>query len=110
MTNDSATDCDHKLNIDCVEYFDSKFNDLEKRLALRDELTEKALEKANQNLDFRLASLNHLTERLSGFVTKSEYETRHENLVMQLAWLTKTVYIGMGILLVIEVAWKYLKP
>ena len=106
--------CEHTLNINCVEYFDSKFEELEKRLELRDRLAQQALHLAADNLEKHLGDLNNARSELvrlqATFISKAEYEIRHETLMRDMSWLTKTVYIGMGILLVIEIVWKYLKP
>lgn len=107
-------DCKQILSINCIEYFDSKFAELEKRLELRDKLSQQALNLAADNLEKHLNDLNNAKAELvrlqATFITKNEYEIRHESLMKDMSWLTKTVYIGMGVLLVIEIVWKYLKP
>jgi hypothetical protein len=109
-----VADCKQILSINCIEYFDSKFAELEKRLELRDKLSQQALNLAADNLEKHLNDLNNAKAELArlqvSFISKSEYEARHDSIMKDMSWLTKTVYIGMGVLLVIEIVWKYLKP
>ena len=104
--------CSRVLNIDCIEYFNGKFEELEKRLDLKDELTATALRKAEQAVNTRLESMNEfrtkLTSQAATFMTTREYEQRHNSIILQINSLSKLVYVGIGILLVLQVMWKYL--
>ena len=104
-----SDDCKQMLNIDCTEYFDGKFAELEKRLELRDELTSKALEKADVVLEHRLESLNNISGRISGLMPRSEYDLNHKILQTQLDNISRNVYIGMGILVAVEVLLRFIK-
>ena len=97
--------------ISLKEYFDTKFAELEKQLALRDRLTEKALVKADETLNLRLEGMNEfraeLTKQAQTFVKENEFRLHIEKLETKIGILTKIVYIGIGILLVLQVLWRY---
>ena len=100
-----------ELTVSLREYFDTKFAALEKQLALRDELTAKALVKADETLNLRLEGMNEfraeLTKQAHTFVKDSEFQLHVEKLESKINFLTKMVYVGIGILLVIQIAWRY---
>jgi glucose-6-phosphate isomerase len=101
-----------ELSVSLREYFDTKFADLEKQLALRDELTAKALVKADETLNLRLEGMNEfraeLTKQAQTFVKQSEFRLHIEKIETKISMLTKIVYIGIGILLVLQVVWRYI--
>jgi hypothetical protein len=102
--------CAQQLTISCIDYFDGKFEELEKRNGLKDSLTKTALDKAEASMNYRLDALNHIKEQTSLLLPRAEFVQEIKNLEYKIAWLTKTICIGIGILLVIEIVWKYLKP
>ena len=99
-------------DVSLKEYFDVKFADLEKQLALRDDLTAKALTKAEESLNVRLEGMNEfrsqLTQQARTFVSQSEFKLHIEKVETKIEWLTRLVYIGVGILLVIQIVWRYI--
>jgi hypothetical protein len=103
---------ENELSISLKEYFDTKFDELEKQLALRDELTAKALIKADETLNLRLEGMNEfraeLTKQAQTFVNQAEFNLHVEKLETKIGILTKIVYIGVGILFVLQLMWKYL--
>jgi hypothetical protein len=106
-------DCNKTLSVDCVEYFDSKFSELEKRLNLRNELVDKALEKAEIAMGHRLDNMNQfreqLTKQAATFVEQKEFDYHTEAIAERISTLTKIVYIGMGVFLTIQILWQYIK-
>ena len=99
--------------ISLKEHINTKFAELEKQLALRDRLTEKAVVKAEETLNLRLQGMNEfraeLTKQAQNFVKQAEFNLHLEKLEAKINFLTKMVYIGIGILLVLQIVWKYLK-
>jgi len=103
---------ENDMSVSLREYFDTKFADLEKQLALRDTLTEKALAKAEESLNVRLEGMNEfraeLTKQTQTFVNQAEFRLHIEKIESKIGILTKMMYIGIGILLVLQLAWKYM--
>lgn len=87
-------DCDQKLSIDCVKYFDGKFAELEKRLNLKDELANRALEKAEHSMASRLEAMNEfrnqLTQQAGSFATKKEVELSLEKVEIDMRMLRES--------------------
>jgi glucose-6-phosphate isomerase len=102
-----------EMSVSLKEYFDEKFEALEKQLALRDQLTSKALIKADETLNLRLEGMNEfraqLTQQTHTFVKQSEFKLHIEKVETKIEILTKLVYIGIGILLVLQVVWSFIK-
>ena len=92
-------------------FIDVKFDDLEKRLELRDEMTERALLKADENLGIRLHGMNEfrsqLTQQAATFVNRIEFDTKYQMLLDKIDIITKLLYTGAGILLVLELVIKF---
>ena len=93
-------------------YFDDKFADLEKRLAMRDELTEKAIAVAERDLSRRLEGMNEfrsqLTSQAANFIDREEFEIHMARIEDKISALSKIVYIGIGVMLVLQFAWKFI--
>jgi hypothetical protein len=86
---------------------------LEKRLELHDKLAERAITKAEENLALRLDGMNEfraqLTAQAATFVTREEFGVHMKNVEEKIVLLTKMIYIGIGILVTIQVLWRFIK-
>ena len=113
---------DDDMTISLKEYFDLKFKELGKQLALRDSLTDKALIKAEESLNMRLEGMNEfraqLTKQATEFVThiefnkslekiNTEFNGYIEKLETKIDMLMKIAYVGIGIMLVLQIVWKF---
>ena len=68
---------------------------------------EKGIEKTECALNKRLEGMNEFRSALKDqnnlFITRIEYDSKHESLVSRIELLQRLVYIGVGILLVLEI-------
>jgi len=100
-----------KAQINIRDYLDLKFGELEKRLELRDRLTDKALMKAESTLAIRLESMNEFRMQLKSqagtFITREEFEIHMRRTEDKIAYLTKIIYIGIGALAVVQLLIRY---
>lgn len=78
-------DCNHVLSVDCVQYFDVKFKDLEEKLDMRAKLADLLL------------------------VGKKDLENQLAEIKSDLGVLAKVVYIGMGVIAALQAVWDYIK-
>lgn len=92
-------------NQELKDYVDGKFSDLERNLADRNKLIEKALDRADEIMKVRLDVLNNAKEQLAEqsqtFVTKEVCTSFHVRINDNLQELFKTVnrMIGVGIVI-----------
>ena len=98
-------------NISIKDYLDFKFQELDKRLQLRAELTDKALTKAEVILNARLESMNEFREQLSKqastFIVREAFEIKQKVLEDKISNLAKFVYIGIGGIMTIQLLSKF---
>ena len=104
--------CNNRLNIDCKEYFDSKFEELEARIVLMNDANSKALEVADKDLQRRLEGMNEfraqLTTQAANFITRDLHDRELELIKAKLDNNTKLLYIGLGIVTAIQVIAKFI--
>jgi hypothetical protein len=95
-------------NDELKSYIDDKFDDLDKLLKLRDDLTERALVKAEDAMKIRLEGMNEfrsqLTEQAMTFLSRKEFDVHLKKIESN----SKLIYIGIGILTVLQIVWKLL--
>ena len=76
------------------------------------ELINKALDLADQKLEYRLERMNELREEnmsdKANFLAKSEYYIEHKGVVDKIENLQKFMYLVLGGLLIIELIFKYM--
>ena len=91
------------------EYLELKINALEKITDAHFKSIDIATNKSEENITLRLHNLNNvysiLKEKNAEFVTKAE----HAYLQKQLDDLRRLVYVGVGILLTLEIILRFLK-
>jgi len=89
------------------EYFERQFNLFENNINLRFESTKEAVLKAELEMNRRLNSMNEFREQLKDqgftFLTRAEYDLMHKALNEKVLNISKLVYIGLGIWLVVQI-------
>lgn len=99
--------------INIKHFLDIKFEELEKRLDMRDELNDKALTKAETTLSLRLESMNEFREQLktqaATFITREEINSLQRVTDEKINYLTKILYIGIGVLTALQMILRFLK-
>jgi len=74
---------------------------------------EKGIEKQEALLDKRLAAMNEFRQALKDqngtFITRTEFEAKHELLNVRVAAAEKLLYVAMGIGIVLELALRFVK-
>lgn len=87
-----------------------RINELDKRMNLQLQSQEKTTELASNELKARLHAMNEFREQLkeqnSTFITRESYELNMRVIEAKIETLQKMVYIGIGIVLVLEVLLK----
>jgi len=91
------------------EYLELKINDLEKITEAHFRAEQIARDKAEENTTLRIQNLNGIYDRMkeqsAAFITKTE----HAYLQKQIDDLRRLVYVGVGILLTLEIILRFLK-
>ncbi|KPJ65314.1 MAG: hypothetical protein AMJ43_10985 [Coxiella sp. DG_40] len=104
--------CQAKLSIDCMEYFNMKFDELEARMQMRADAAKDALIKADQIMEHRLEGMNEfraqLTSQACTFLPRETFEAEHKLLVAKIDATNKILYIGIGIMLVLQIVIKFI--
>ena len=89
-------------NISLKEFITDKFQTLEKNMDL-----------SRISMDKRLDGMNEFRQQLKDqngtFITKTDYEGRHQTLETKIEGLEKIVYVGLGVCMAIEFALKFFK-
>jgi len=93
------TESDNTVSL--KEYVDTRFNAL-----------ELSLDKANQVLNARLETMNEfrgqMKDQTATFITRVEFEAKHDSLYNRIESIQKIVYMGLGALTIIEFLFKFL--
>jgi hypothetical protein len=100
-----------ELSLDCIKYFDGKFEELEKRIDLMNTANKTALEVADRELERRLEGMNEfraqLTRQASQFLTQDVHKKDMELITGKVESNTKLLYIGLGILAALQFVFKF---
>jgi hypothetical protein len=95
------------ITIDTKKYIDEKFrsyNEIQKIVAKKN--TE-ALEKAEKEMNRRLEGMNEFREQLDRqtreFIKRDEYMLSEKLINQKIDTLSKIVYIGVGVIIVLEI-------
>jgi len=85
---------------------------LDERMERKFEAAEKALIMQAKEYDRRLSDLNHEAERLkimqNTYVSQGVYEIKHQSLVDKIDGNSRLIFIGMGILLCLELLLRFM--
>jgi len=99
-------------SVSLKEYFDNKFDDLEEKINLQFTLNNQALDKAENTTNLRLESMNEfrnaMKDQSNKYMTKDEYEIKHQLIEAKIDSLQKLSYMLIGALAIIEFAFKFL--
>lgn len=105
-------DFSYKDGISLKEHFRTVINELEDKTNLRFELQKIALDKAENATNLRLEGMNEwrgtMTDLTNRFIMKSEYDSRHQNLVDKIEANQKFIWLAMGGLAVLELALRFI--
>jgi hypothetical protein len=88
-----------------------RIGDLEEKINLRFQSNQIALDKAEGAVNIRLESMNEfrnaMKDQSSHYLTKEEYEMRHQALIDKIAGIEKIVYMFSGAILLLEFLLKF---
>ena len=95
------------MEIDTKQYIDQEIDHLEEKVALLTREQVRALKKASLEIDRRLEGMNEFREQLnkqaSTFITRDEYQLSLKLVEQKITNLSRILYIGIGIFIVLEV-------
>lgn len=101
MKNEEHKNCYNNV-VSLKEYVDTKLIDI-----------KTATDLAAENLKVRLNNLNEWREQnkseRANYLTRNEYDSKHELLNTKIETLQKFVWMGLGALLLTEILLKYFK-
>jgi len=104
--------CGSKITVDCKDYFNDKFTELERRIAIMNEANKQALAVAHSDLDRRLEGMNEfraqLTRQASTFISRELHDQDIRVMQVKIESNSKLLYVGLGILMALQIAMKYL--
>ncbi len=95
------------INVNIRDFVHSEVNHLEEKMIITNAKNDEALKSAKGEMERRLEGMNEFREQLdrqaTTFISRSEYDVKHENIVQKIDSISKMVYIGVGILVVVQV-------
>ena len=95
------------ISIDEKKYIDGRFREFEKRQKIIDAKNHEAMVEAKKEMDRRLEGMNEfraqLTEQTRTFIRRDEYQLSEKLINQKYDTLSKIVYIGVGMLIILEV-------
>lgn len=98
--------------ISLKEYFDEKIDDLEEKIELQFKLSKEAVDKAEVKNDIRLESMNEfrnaLKDQAASFLTRTEYEMKHQLILQKLDTQQKFMYMALGMVALLVFAAKFI--
>jgi hypothetical protein len=96
-----------KINIDVKHYIDQEIKHSEEKTNIKLNKTSEALTESEKVMDRRLAGMNEFREQLNEqtktFISREEFFVNERLINSKIEGLSKLVYIGMGIFLVLEI-------
>lgn len=79
----------------------------EEAIKTRLDYVEKGIDKQQEALNARLETMNEFREQLKDqnqtFLTRMEYDAKHELLQNKISLMEKLVYIGLGLMMAFEI-------
>jgi hypothetical protein len=94
------------------DYLENKIKDVEEKLCLRLQAMQIAIDKQESANNIRFNNTNEWREeskdRMSTYLSKGEYEVRHQLTETRIEALQKIVYMALGGLLILEFLFKFL--
>ena len=98
------------VTVEITEYIDQEIRHLEDKIRLIDSKNEHAASKAEIEMNRRLKSMNEFRDQLNkqaqSFITREEYVLSERIINQKLDMTSKIVYIGLGIVLALEIILK----
>lgn len=100
------------LNVNIREYIDREIKHIEDKHMIVTKENSRAVSNAKLEMDRRLAGMNEFREQLNKqshtFLTRNEYDAKHQLVVQKVDMLSKLVYIGIGMVLILEVVFRFI--
>ena len=94
------------MNIATKKYIDQELKHYSCKIEVLLKKEKEASIEARRLMEYRLDHMNQLREQLTRnektFLSKSEYDLKHENILSKHDGLAKIVYIGLGIVAAIQ--------
>jgi hypothetical protein len=89
------------------EYFDRVTSDLEEKILTILKKDEESVKTAKDSMERRLDSMNEFRNQLKDqeltYLRKTEYNLNHQNITDKIENLSRIVWIGLGIWLVLQI-------
>ena len=96
------------ININIREFVHSEVDHLEQKMNITHLKNDEALRSAKDEMNRRLEGMNEFRKQLEKqtvtFLSREEYEAKHQLINHKIEGLSKMVYIGVGILIVVQIA------
>ena len=100
------------ITIDTKNYIDDRLREFEKRQNIVNKKDRDALREAKREMDRRLEGMNEfraqLTSQTREFIRREEYQLSEKLINQKHEGLSKIVYIGIGVVIVLELLLKFL--
>ena len=91
--------------------YGDKIRELKEKTDLQFEMKQIALDKAESTTNIRLEGMNEfrnaMTDQQATFITKNEYDLKHEILSNKIDAIQRIMYIAFGIVLAVEFIFEY---
>jgi len=96
------------ISVDVREFVKCEITHLEQKMNITHIKNEEALKAAKDDMNRRLEGMNGFQRQIDNqtktFISRDEYEVKHQLVNHRIEGLSKMVYIGVGILIVVQVA------
>ena len=96
------------ISVDVREFVKCEITHLEQKMNITHIKNDEALRSAKDEMNRRLESMNEFRNQLekqaNTFISRDEYEPKHELVNQKVDSISKMVYIGVGILIVVQIA------
>ncbi|OIO19435.1 MAG: hypothetical protein AUJ54_06605 [Ignavibacteria bacterium CG1_02_37_35] len=100
-------------SVSLKEYVEKIFDEKEKSYSSHLDSERRVVDKAMENLERRLDALNNLRQEVlsdrSEYLTKAEYAADHKTVGIKIDNHSKLIYIGLGMVLVLEIMFRLVK-
>ena len=99
------------LNVEIRDYINNEIKHLEEKYTIINEKNDVALKKNERAMNRRLRGMNEfraqLEQQTRTFMTKDEYKINERLVNQKIDTLTKIVYIGVGVIFVLQLVFQF---
>lgn len=100
-----------RLMEELIKSNERRFEEVEEKMDMRFKMNQIAIDKAETAVNIRLENMNEfrnsLKDQAVSFMTKSDYDTKHQLLVDKIDSVQKITYMLIGGLAVVEFIFKF---